>query len=57
MSRDSFGAANTYNDVGGGGPVRNGSSEEGVKGIDNTVNNFFLTKHGNKNYTLLETQS
>ena len=41
MSRDSFGAANTYNDVGGGGPVRNGSSEEGVKGIDNTVSNFF----------------
>jgi hypothetical protein len=37
MSRDSFGHAHNNDEAGGGGPVRNGSSEEGVKGIDNTV--------------------
>jgi hypothetical protein len=43
MSRASFGAAHSHHDV--AGQVRNGSAEETVKAIDNTVLNsiqFYL---------------
>ena len=39
MSRASFGVAHSHHDA--AGHIRNGSAEEAVKAIDNTVNNIF----------------